>query len=283
MMNINVRTDKGESNVWMDFALWQNEKRWLGERELLYWHSRYNRLADTRVPLKDLLTGKVIPQGSGLYEQIQHKSTFSTLTYSSMVSKIGDALFGQSDTGGMSITLYTGLGGIQDFDNAMKEQGKILLTDFTGVADKFVSGSMNDLMLGGFFKGFYHVDGYVIKIYHNPLQDLGSIAQKSPPHPVSGYPLESHRLTFVDDNDYDGQPNIQHVSQTGRSFLHGLVAGLTPMPKSLSIMGGFNLSKDQVQLLSSEVDSSSYHRFHSCGIQMLRASKCFDMQCVAGL
>jgi hypothetical protein len=36
------------------------------------------------------------------------------------------------------------------------------------------------------------------------------------------------------------------------------------------------------KLLSTEQDKSSYHRFSSCGIQMLRANRCFDLQCVAG-
>lgn len=283
VMDINVKTDKGETNIWMDFFMWQFEKRWLNECEHAYWYSRYNRLADGSVPLKDLLTGKIIPRGSGLLEQIQNKSTFSRLTYNSLVNKIGDALFGQSDTNGMSITLHTGRGGIRDFDRAMKEEGVKLLTDFTGVADKFVTGTGRELMLGGFFSGFYHVDGYMIKVKYNPIFDHGRIAMKSPRHPETGFPLESHRLVFIDDNDYDGQPNIQHIAQKDRKFLHGVVGGLTNMPKSLRIMGGFNLSEDAVQLLSGEVDRSSYHRFKSAGIQMLRATKCFDMQCTTGL
>lgn len=283
IMNIDVKTDKGSTNVWMDFAMWQFEKRYLNECEHSYWYSRYNRLADGRIPLKDVITGKVIPRGSGMLEQIQNKSTFSTLTYSGLVNRIGDALFGQSDTGGMTITLYTGKGGLRDIDAAMKAQGKVLLTDFGFVADKFVTGSDRELMLGGFFNGFYHVDGYVIKVKHNPIFDMGKVALKSPKHPDSGFPLESHRMVFVDDNDYDGQPNIQHVAQKGRSFLHGIVPGLTPMPKSLKILGGFNITGEEAQLLSTETDKSSYHRFKSAGIQMLRGNKCFDLTCVAGL
>lgn len=283
VMNIKMKTDQGETDGWMDFFMWQFEKRWLNECEHAYWYSRYNRLADGSIPLKDLLTGKVIPRGSGLLEQIQNKSTFSKLSYNGLVTKIGDALFGQSDTANMTITLHTGRGGIRDFDAAMKEQGATILTDFTGVAEKFVTGSGRDLALGGFFTSFYHVDGYLIKVKYNPIFDHGRIALKSPRHPVTGFPLESHRLVFIDDNDYDGKPNIQHVAQTGRSFLHGIVPGLTPPPRTLSIMGGFNLNGDAAQILASSMDKSSYHRFKSAGIQMLRANKAFDMQCVTGL
>lgn len=116
VMNIKVQTEMGETDVWMDYAMWQFEKKCLREYENMYWYSRYNRSASGNVELKDLMTGKVIPRGSGLLEQIQNKSTFSTLSYGSLTSKIGAALFGLDDSDGMSITLYTGLGGMRDFD-----------------------------------------------------------------------------------------------------------------------------------------------------------------------
>ena len=90
-------------------------------------------------------------------------------------------------------------------------------------------------------------------------------------------------MVFIDDTEYDGQPNIQLVHQEGRKSMSGIIPGMTPMPKSLQILGGFNLSANQIQLLATEVDKSSYHRFKSLGVQILRANKCFDLQCVAGL
>jgi len=284
VMNIKVSTDKGtETDVWMDLFMWQFEKRWLNECEHSCWYSRYNRTKDGSIPLKDPVTGKEIPIGSGILEQIQNKSTYSKLTYSSLQNKIGEALYGQQDADGMTITLFTGKGGIREIDRAMKQEGFKLLTDFTGVADKFVKGTHRDLMLDGFFKGFYHIDGYTIKVKYNPLFDHGKVALKSPLHPETGYPLESYRMVFIDDSEYEGTPNIQLVHQKGREYNDGIVAGMTPMPKSLKIMQGFNLGRGDIQLLSTEVDKSSYHRFKSLGVQILRASKCFDLQCIAGL
>lgn len=286
-MNIEVKnpTTGSSSTAWMDFAMWQFENRYLDECEHAYWYSRYNRLASGDVPLKDLTTGKIIPRGSGLLEQIQNKSTFASPSYVSLQNKIGDALFGQSDTSGMSITLQGGTGARRDLDRMLKAQGVTFLTDFGGgnIADKFVSGSNRDLMLGGFFTGFYHIDGYTIKFKYNEIFDKGRIAQKSPLHPESGLPLESHRMVFIDDNDYDGQPNIQHVAQRGRSFRHGIVGGLSEAPKSLRIMQGGGSMDSQVAVMATEIDKSSYHRFKSAGIQMLRANKCFDLQCIVGL
>lgn len=283
VMKIEVKTDKGTTNVWMDFFMWQFEREWLSQCEHQYWYSRYNRLANGTIPLKDILTGKVIPRGSGILEQITNKSTYSKLTYSSLSNKIGDALFGQSDTDGMTITLYTGKGGMREIDRALKAEGKELITDFSGIADKFVTGTGRELMLGGYFNGFYHIDGYIIKVKHNPIFDMGKVAMASPLHPETGLPLESYRMVFIDDNDYDGQPNIQHVTEKGRHpgkpYLDGVIKGMAGMPRSLKIIGGDAGMNSAV--LSSDMDKSAYTRLKSGGIQMLRGNKCFDLQCIA--
>lgn len=282
IMRITVSNGEKSTNVWMDWFMWQFEKSWLDQCEHLYWYSRYNRQADGNIELKDVLTGKVIPRGSGVLEQIINKSTYTSLTYDLLANKIGDALFGQSDTDNMSITLYTGRGGMREIDRAMKKAGAAFLTDWGMVADKFVTGTGRELMLGGFFNGFYHIDGYVIKVKHNPVFDLGKVAAVSPRHPESGLPLESYRMVFIDDNDSSGMPNIQHVAQRGRQFLDGVIKGLTPMPKTLQIKGGFDANLNSA-LLSTDQDKSAYTRLKTAGLCMLRGNRSFDLQCVAGL
>ena len=291
IMKISVKTDKGETDVWMDWAMWQYEMEWLSICEHQYWYSRYNRNANGEISLKDKLTGKVIPTGSGILEQIQNKSSYSDLTYDYMVNQIGDALFGQSDTDGISITLHGGRGAIRAFDRAIKKAGGHM--DIVGhgggnVADKFISGTGSHLAAGGFYDSFYHIDGYTVKVKHNPVFDQGkvAIAQQAAgyTHPETGWPLESYRMVFIDDNDYDGQPNIQHVAQKGNAFKHGVIAGLTNMPKSLQVMNGtFNLDNEtKATLLATDVDKSAYTRMKTAGIQILRANRCFDFQCTAG-
>ena len=291
IMKISVKTDKGETDVWMDWAMWQYEMEWLSICEHQYWYSRYNRNANGEISLKDKLTGKVIPTGSGILEQIQNKSSYSDLTYDYLVNQIGDALFGQSDTEGISITLHTGRGGMRAFDRAMKKAGghvDIVGNGGGNVADKFISGTGYHLAAGGFYDSFYHIDGYTVKVKHNPVFDHGkvAIAQQAAgyTHPETGWPLESYRMVFIDDNDYDGQPNIQHVAQKGNAFKHGVIAGLTNMPKSLQVMNGsFNLDNEtKATLLATDVDKSAYTRMKTAGIQILRANRCFDFQCTAG-
>jgi hypothetical protein len=281
VMKINIDVEGESFNLWMDWFMWQFEKKWNSILEHNGWYSRYNRRADGTIALKDLMTGKVIPRGSGILEQIRNRSTYAKLTYDILSNKIGDALFCQTGGEKPAITLMTGTGGMREFDRAMKEAGAKLLTDFTGVADKFLTGNNYNLMLGGFFDGFYHIDGYMIKVKHNPVYDAGQVAQASRKHPESGLPIESYRMTFLDDNDYDGQVNIQHVNQKGRRFLHGVVGGLTDAPPSIKAMSGqFNVADGELKQLSTDVDRSSYTRMSSAGWQIMHAERCFDLQCV---
>lgn len=283
-MKINIKTEKGETNVWMDYAMWQFEDEWADQKEHLAWYSRYNRLANSTIPLKDILTGKVIPLGSGLLEQIQNKSTYSSLNYNAFTNKVGDALWGCERK---NVTLHTGTGGRREFDKMMKAQGALVVGGSFGsgnIADKFVLGTGYNLALGGYFDTLYHVDGITIKVKYNHVFDHGKVAKASELHPETGLPLESYRMVFIDDNEYEGQPNIRHVVQKNRAFKHGIVGGLTDVPKSLAIMGGFNLSnKEAAMMLSSDQDKSGYTRLMSTGHQIMNAKSCFDLQCVAGL
>jgi hypothetical protein len=284
IMKITVTGKDGKSTeVWMDWFMWQFEQQWLADCEHYYWYSRYNRLPDGTIPLKDMLTGKTIPRTSGVLEQIANRSSYSKLTYQTLVNKVGDALFGQNDSGNMTITLMGGRGARRELDRIIREAGGMLLGNNWGnIADRFVTGTGYNMMLGGFFDGFYHIDGYTIKFKHNPIFDTGRVAKASPLHPESGLPLESYRMVFIDDSDVDGQPNIMHVAQKGRGYMDGVVAGLTPMPKSLQILSG-NQGLAASKFLSTDQDKSSYVRFKSAGIQILRANRCFDLTCVAGL
>jgi len=284
IMRIKVQTDKGETDVWMDYAMWQMEENWMEECEHYYWYSRYNRLTDGTIPLKDLMTGKVIPRTSGILEQITNKSTYSKLSYKTLSNKVGYALFGMEDSSKMNITLHTGTGGRREFHRALMAEGATFLGPFGAgdIASKFVTGANYGLMLGGYFDGFYHIDGHTIKLKHNPVFDIGRAAQVSPLHPESGLPLESYRMVFIDDGDVDGQPNIRHVAQKGRSFLDGVVPGLTPMPRSLQILLG-STGGQATKYLTTVQDKSEYTRMKSAGIQIMRANRCFDLQCVAGL
>lgn len=283
VMSITI-THKGKSmKLWMDFEQYQFERAWLEEVEHMFWYSRYNRRQNGEISLKDAMTGKSIPTGAGLLEQVNNYSTYTRLTYAFLQNVIANALFGQSDTDGMSITLYTGRGGMREFDRAMKEAGitQLVLNGGGGnVADKFIKGSGNyDLAVTGFFNTMYHIDGYVIKVKHNPIFDYGRRAVKSPLHPETGFPLESYRMVFIDDGMFDGEPNLQFVAEKGRRFLHGVVQGMSPIPRQYKIIQGLsNFDSGTLAALSSDIDSASYHRLSTGGVNLRRGNTSLHLE-----
>lgn len=283
VMSITISHGDKDMRLWMDFEQYQFERAWLEEVEHMFWYSRYNRQSNGQIPLKDIFTGKPIPTGAGLLEQVNNYSTYTRLTYAFLQNVIANAFFGQSDTDGMSITLYTGRGGMREFDRAMKEGGTIqnLLAQGGGdIAHKFVKGDGNyDLVSTGFFNGMYHIDGYYVKVKHNKIFDYGRRAVKSPLHPETGFPLESYRMVFIDDGMFDGEPNLQFVCEKGRKFLHGVVAGLTKVPKQYQIIQGIgNIHSGELAQISSDVDAASYHRLATGGVNLRRANTSLHLE-----
>lgn len=277
---------KSDMSLWMDFEHYQFERAWLEEVEHMFWYSRYNRRADTVIDLKDILTGKIIPTGSGILEQINNYSTYTTLSYTYLQNTVANALFGQSDTDGMSITLHTGRGGMRQFDAAMKSSGvtQLAIAGAGDIAHKFVGGNNYNLTAMGFFDAMYHIDGYYIKVKHNPIFDYGRRALKSPLHPDTGYPLESYRMVFIDDGMYDGEANLQCVTEKGRRFLHGVVPGMAPLPRQYSILqGAGNLNSGNLALVTTDIDKSSYHRLMVGGCQLRRGNTSLHLECTSGI
>ena len=277
---------KSPMDLWMDFEHFQFERSWLEECEHMFWYSRYNRRSNGTIDLKDILSGKVIPTGSGVLEQINNYSTYSSLTYNYLQNTVANALFGQSDTDGMSITLHTGRGGMREFDAAMKEAGitQLAIAGGGNIADKFVGGTNYNLVSTGFFDAMYHIDGYYIKVKHNPIFDYGRRALKSPLHPDTGYPLESYRMVFIDDGMYEGEANLQLVTEKGRRFLHGVVPGMAPLPKQYKILqGAGGLNEGQLASITTDIDKSSYHRLMVGGVQLRRGNTSLHLECIAGL
>ncbi len=284
VMNVKVSVDgQADTDLWMDLFMYQFEQAWLMECENMYWYSHYNRQDGTGlIELKDAITGKPVPTGSGLLEQIGNYSTYTKLSYDYLTNEIGSALFGQADSAGLAITLFTGLGGMREIDRALKSKaiGALgLIPNYNDNNEKFIKGSGWNLELGGFFDGFAHIDGYTIKVKHNPVFDIGPVAEAQRVggviHPETGFPLESYRMVFIDDSTYNGEPNLQYVTQKGREEMqHDVVKGsFVNMPRSLKQMFG-DVSA------SSDVDSASYHRMKVGGVQLLRSNKCFHFEMV---
>lgn len=256
------------TNLWYDFEEYQHMLKWKEEVESAYWYARYNRDSDGIVHMKDD-NGKPIPIGSGVIEQIPNYDSYATLTAKKLKATVRDTLYGATDSQKMNIVLYTGLGGLEEFDNAMKAEvangSYIKNTD----PSTFITGSGRNLSLGGFFTSYQHIDGHMITVRHLPLFDHGARALASAKHPKTGLPLESYRMIFLDMSTYDGQPNISQVTMKGREMIRWAVAGAT-VPK------GFNGNDTR----ASDIDGASVHFMKMSGINIRRATNCMHLECI---
>jgi hypothetical protein len=262
--NVGGRT----TNLWYDFEEYQHMLRWKEETEYALWYSQYNRDANGIIHLKDD-NGKPISLGSGVLEQIPNVDTYSTLTAQKLKAVVRDALYGASDAQKMNIVLFTGIGGLEEFDNAMKQEvgsGNYIKNT---PENAFVSGSGANLVMGGFFTTYQHIDGHTITVRHLPLFDHGARALNADRHPVTGLPMESYRMVFLDMSTYDGEKNIKYISRKGRELVRWAVAGATVPP-------GFAGNATR----ATDVDGSSVHFMKECGIAIRRATNCLHLECV---
>jgi len=256
----------GTTRLWMDYEEWQYFLQWKEECETLYWYGEqsYNEVGNTQ--LRDE-NGQPVIIGPGLFEQIINKDTYSTLTATKLKNTIGDLFYGMTDAQNKQVTLFTGIGGAREMDEAMKDE----LTGYRAFNDgKFVSGSGRNMVLGGFFTRYEHVDGHSVNVVKVPMFDHGVAAEARSLHPISGYSLESYRMVFVDQSTYDGQSNLAMVNKKGREMLRWAVAG-SVVPR------GFGDS----MLRASDVDGASVHFLKTGGILLRRFDTSVDLSCVA--
>lgn len=268
-VEVQFNIDGRQTSYWMPFEEWQHMMDWKQMCEEHYWYSKYNRLADGTISLKDYDNGFAIPTGAGVDYQIPNRDTFSFLTYKKIKETVGDVMYGATDTGKMNVVLYTGIGGLEEFSDAMAEKG----SSFQQVAgDKFIKGEGSNLYLDGFYTAFKHIDGHMVEVRHLPLLDYGARAENAPKHPISGKPITSYDMYFVDQSVYDGENNVKMLAQKGRSMIRGVVKGMAPLNP-----GEFN--GNALEPIASEKDETSVHFMTTKGICIRRNNHCFKLSC----
>ena len=269
VVNVEFNINGKRTTLWYDFEEYQHMLKWKEEVESNLIYSQYNRDKNGIIHLKDE-NGKPIPLGSGALEQIPNHDSYVKLTAKKLKNAVRDALFGASDAQAMNIILLTGLGGMEEFDEAMKDE--VARGQYIKNTDpkSFITGSGRNLMLGGFFTSYQHIDGHTITVRHLPLFDHGPRALNSELHPITGLPMESYRMVFLDMSIYDGVPNIMAVTQKGREMVRWAVAGG-------SIPPGFTGNA----LRANDIDGATVHFMKAMGLAIRRATNCLHLQCIA--
>ena len=265
------------TSYWMPFEEYQHEMQFKEACEEHLWWSKYNRDAQGNITTIDPETGFPIPIGGGVNDQIPHQDTYGILTVQKLSNTIGDILYGGTDTGSMEVILFTGIGGAAEFDAAIKRES-VGAGGWSLVNDKTVTGAAGsrNLQYGAYFTSYKHVDGHTITIKLLNLLDFGGRADNSPKHPISGKPLSSYEMYFVDMSTYDGERNVQMVTQKGRSMVRGIEQGMALIKGSN--YGDYSGNAKNLQL-ATDVDKSSVHFLKTLGVSIRRNTHCFKMAC----
>jgi len=262
--------DGQTTKLWMDYEEYRHMLKFKEECEMYYWYGQKtyddkgtNQMLDEN--------GQPVISGPGLFEQIINKDTYSTLTQKKIEDVIGDLFYGMTDATDKQVTLYTGIGGAREFDKALRNYYSGTNNTYLQTTEaKFITGSGRNLGITGYFTSYDHIDGHRVNVVKVPLFDHGPVAQASAKHPESGLPLESYRMTFVDQSSYDGENNLQMINKKGREMLRWAVAG-SVVPK------GFT----ETDTRASDIDGASVHMLKTAGILLRRFDTSLDLQCVA--
>lgn len=261
--------DGKPTKLWMDFERYQHMLDWKQVCEEFYWESMYNRRTDGYIPLKDQDTGLPIPIGAGMFDQIPNEDDYSInyLTTRKIKQVVGDALYGATDKKNMTIIFYGGLDFLDQFDAAMKAG----VPGFSAIDyGTFIQGSDRNLVLGGFFTSYKHVDGHVVIVKHLPMLDYGGRAESAELNPITGRPITSSEAYMIDQSVYDGENNIQMVTEKGRSMVTGVLQGMADTP--------YGMKGNNVRNLATEQDASSVHFLSAKGVCIRRSTHCVALR-----
>ena len=251
------------SFLWADVQEWTFLEQWYREldRSLLY--STYNANAQGVVSIKGE-TGRPVFIGAGLRQQISpsNKRYYTDLTENTIREFMLDLTYNVKGEGEAKFIAMAGWGFMDLFDRAMKRS----IAGWTLVDSKFVTGSGQDLTLGGQFKTYKGINGIEMTVVHQPLYD-------DPIHnreldPLTGRPKESYRATFIDYGMYNGESNIQKVAMKDRESVMWYTGGSTSP-------AGHNNSASR--LGSSTFDGYAVHALTESGIYIQNPMACGEL------
>lgn len=260
----------GTTTLWMPFEMKQFEidRRLLAESSL--WYSKYNRDDNGQITTKDPDSGKAIPMGAGVFEILEstgQHDTYSTLTRNKWDTVVTNIFANRVDKTPMEITLYTGAGGMREFDNAMKNDvfSKGYFTEMGKQEIMEGSKSGQYLSYGNYFRHYRTVDGYILNVTETNFFNQGILAEldRKNGRLIDGLPLSSYTYVFIDHSmTDDGERNVQLVCEEGRELMTAIYRGMTNLPAS---WGG--ISKDKLEIATTQ-DIASYEVMTSLGVAM---------------
>ena len=207
---------------WMKYAEVEFWQQWYREIERGYW---YSRSTDKVVGGN----GRPVISGPGIQEQLEdsHIHRYSFLTAKLIEEYLMDIFYSRVKPGkGRHVKGYTGEYGMMMFHRAIQDwQNKSGFIKNVEVYTNKVSSEYhtNALEAGYQFVRYNMANGSSLELIHNPLYDDRTINFEI--DPISGFPVESQRITFLDFNGEGNQSNLKIMNKKD-GYAFGYVQGL---------------------------------------------------------
>lgn len=224
VLAVKIPDSKGTyHDSWVKYAEVEYWQQWYRELERGFW---YSRSTDTVLSAN----GRPIKTGPGLQEMLEdsHVKRYSHLSARLIEEYLMGIFYSRVKPGAArQIKGYSGEYGMVNFHNAIQDWAS--KTGFIQVVDQVVmqKGSSdfheNSLSAGYQFTKYRMANGAVLELVHNPLYDDREINFEL--DPVTGFPLESQRITFLDFSGQGSSSNCRIVNKNN-SYRLGYVAGL---------------------------------------------------------
>lgn len=253
-----------KSYLWADYQEWTALREWTKRCERLMVYSKSNRNPDGSFSLLGT-NGRPVYIPAGLLQQIapSNRRYYTELTADLLDDFLFDLSYNILGTNERKFLALTGEMGIREFDRVLKEKAATLNL----IDTKFVSGSGQELTLGGQFTTYKMVSGIELTIKHFPLYD--NVTYNRLKHPVTGKPLESYRMTFLDLGRRDGKANIMKVVRKGREMVMWHTAG--------AVAPGSGHAKSIGTLRSNARDGYAVHFLGDMGIVLFDPRACGEL------
>lgn len=248
------------TSTWVKYAEWEFWSQWMDEieRSLIYGKSNYNANNGT-VNMRGA-SGNAVYSSAGLEDQIApaNKRYYTTLTERVLRDFMDTLSYNGTMDGPRNYVALCGRQFMNVFDIAMKDSS----SKFNLVDSKFITGSGQELTLGGQFKTYVGLNGDTITLKECPLYN--NMVRNRKLHPQTGRPVESYKATFINFKiGSGGESNILKVYHKGREMVTGYVAGMcSPFgPAKNSMMANAN-------------DGYSFHAMSECGLMVKDPTDC---------
>lgn len=253
VMVIELRDPKTKkaTRYWAPYQEWTAWRQWYERIDRMSVYSKYNKNTDGSISLIGS-NGRPVPIGAGLLQQISpaNRRYYTRLTLDTLDTYLGDLSYNILGFGERKFVALCGEMAMKELDRVLREKASA----YTLVDSKFITGSGQELALGGQFVTYKGLNGVELTLKHFPLYDNPVYNRKL--HPISGKPLESYRMTFINFGMRDGESNVVKVVKKGRELVTWYTGGsVGPQGFSNSINNLRSNARDgyQVHFLSEQI------------------------------